>query len=258
MNYDGLGWGIGAVGLVIGLAGLIYAIYIGRSAKRILKFSSGPQDWQALLADPVRHWRSGYSARTLAYSWEGANGFPKEVGLPFGRTVEPRLANLTPLLAISEFKVPLPGGPRASQNDIFVLARSSSGPVTIMVEGKVNESFGPTLGEWRSDASSGKEERLRFILRSLGLESEPDGSVRYQLLHRSASAILTGDQYRAAAAVLLIHSFSQERTGWADYQAFTRLFRVEAEMGSLQRLGTASRVPLFGVWVLGNPVYLQS
>jgi hypothetical protein len=70
MNYDGLGWGIGAVGLVIGLAGLIYAIYIERRAWRILKFSSGPQDWQALLADPVRHWRSGYSARTLAYSWE--------------------------------------------------------------------------------------------------------------------------------------------------------------------------------------------
>jgi F0F1-type ATP synthase membrane subunit c/vacuolar-type H+-ATPase subunit K len=32
MNYDGLGWGIGAVGLVIGLAGLIYAIYIERRA----------------------------------------------------------------------------------------------------------------------------------------------------------------------------------------------------------------------------------
>src|SRR5712671_2682614 len=219
---------------------------------RILLFSSGPPDWQALLADPAKHWKSSYSARALAHSWEAANGFPAEVEKLF-QTIEPPLANLTPLLAIPEFKVPPPGGVRASPNDIFVLARSSSGPVTIMVEGKVNESFGPTLKEWRSEAWIGKEERLTFVLHSLGLESEPDGSVRYQLLHRAASAIITGEQYRAAAAVLLVHSFSRERTGWSDYQAFARLFGVEAEIGSVQQLGNASRIPLFGVWVVGNP-----
>lgn len=132
---------------------------------RILAFTSGPQDWQALLADPVKHWRSGYSARTLAHCWEASDGFPAEVGAPFAQSAEPLLADLTPLLAIPEFKVPLPGGQRASQNDLFVLARSVAGPVTIMVEGKVSESFGPTLEEWRREASAGKEERLRFVLR---------------------------------------------------------------------------------------------
>jgi hypothetical protein len=225
---------------------------------RILAFTSGPQDWQALLADPVKHWKSGYSARTLAHSWEATDGFPSEVNLPFSQSTEPLLANLTPLLAVPEFKVRLPGGVRASQNDIFVLARSSSGPVSIMVEGKVNESFGPTLDEWRSEASPGKEERLSFLLRSLGLGAVPAGSVRYQLLHRAASAIITGEQYRAAAAVLIVHSFSQERVGWSDYQAFTRLFGVEAAVGSIHRLGSASSLPLFGVWVVGNPLFLQS
>jgi hypothetical protein len=162
------------------------------------------------------------------------------------------------MLAVPEFKVPLPGGVRASQNDIFVLARSSSGPVAIMVEGKVGESFGPTLDEWRSEASPGKKKRLRFLLGSLGLATVPEGTVRYQLLHRAASAIITGEQYRAAAGVLVIHSFSQERTGWTDYQAFTSLFGVEAELGSVQRLGGASKIPLFGVWVVGNPRFLQS
>ena len=225
---------------------------------RILSFTSGPQDWQALLADPMKHWRSGYSARTLAHSWEASEGFPAEVALSFARSTEPLLANLTPLLAVPEFKVPLPGGVRASQNDIFVLARSSSGPVSIMVEGKVSESFGPTLDEWRNDASPGKEERLSFLLRSLGLGATPAGAIRYQLLHRAASAIITGEQYRAAAAILLVHSFSQERVGWSDYQAVTRLFGVEAVVGSVQRLGTTSGVPLFGVWVVGNPSFLQS
>jgi hypothetical protein len=82
--------------------------------------------------------------------------------------------------------------------------------------------------------------------------------VRYQLLHRAASAILTGEQYRAAAAVLLVHSFSQAQAGWADYQAFARLFGVEASVGRVQRLGGASRVPLFGLWVWGDPAFLQS
>ena len=225
---------------------------------RILSFTSGPQDWQALLADPVKHWKTGFSARTLAHSWEAADGFPSEVAEPFAHSADPLLAGITPILAVPEFKVPLPGGVRASQNDIFVLARSSSGPVSIMVEGKVGESFGPTLDEWRSEASPGKKKRLRFLLGSLGLATVPEGTVRYQLLHRAASAIITGEQYRAAAGVLVIHSFSQERTGWTDYQAFTSLFGVEAELGSVQRLGGASKIPLFGVWVVGNPRFLQS
>ena len=224
---------------------------------RILAFTSGPKDWKALLADPEKHWKSGYSACTLAHCWEAADGFPPEVSLPFTQSTEPLLTNLTPILAVPEFKVPLPGGVRSSQNDIFVLARSSSGPVSIMVEGKVDESFGPTLGEWRKEASSGKEKRISFLLRSLGLSNAPVDSIRYQLLHRAASAIITGDQYRAAAAVLIVHSFSQVHTGWSDYQAFTRLFGVEAVVGTIQQLSLSSSVPLFGVWVVGNPLFLQ-
>jgi len=211
----------------------------------ILKFTNGPDDWRALLADPVKHWRVGYSARTLAHSWEAADGFPPEVANALRQTDDPLLADLTPVLAVPEFKVPLPGGTRASQNDVFVLARSAVGPVSIMVEGKVNESFGPTLDEWLTEASRGKAQRLRFLMRSLGLDTQPPGLMRYQLLHRAASAVITGEQYRAAAAVLLVHSFSRNRVGWKDYQAFARLFGVEAVEGFVQRLGRGSVVPLF-------------
>ena len=58
-----------------------------------------------------------------------------------------------------------------------------------MVEGKVNESFGPTLDEWQADASPGKDKRFRFLLRTLCSAAVPDGGIRYQFLHRSASAI---------------------------------------------------------------------
>ena len=211
---------------------------------RILHFTSSPGDWQALL--PRKHWRIGYSARTLAYSWLAADGFPPEVVQALRQTNDPLLAGLSPILAVPEFKVPLPGGVRASQNDIFVLARSVAGPVSIMVEGKVSESFGPTLDEWLREDSPGKRTRLQSLIHSLGLEKEPLGTIRYQLLHRTASAVLTGQQYRAAAAIILVHSFSQERAGWPDYRAFAHLFGVDAVEGVVQHLSSRSEVPLFG------------
>jgi hypothetical protein len=170
---------------------------------------------------------------------------------------EELLAGLAPILAIPEFKVCLPGGNRASQNDIFVLARSVAGPVVVMVEGKVNESFGPTIQSWRKEVSPGKKARMAFLERTLGLESSPPALVRYQLLHRAASAIIVGEQYRASAAVLVIHSFSPKIAGWKDYQVFTQLFGLEAQMGVIQRLGATSRIPLFGVWVAGDPKFLE-
>jgi hypothetical protein len=171
---------------------------------------------------------------------------------------DPLLANLEPVLAVPEFKVPLPGGERASQNDIFVLARSTSGPVSMMVEGKVNESFGPTVEEWRAEASPGKKTRLSFLLRTIGLPKQISGAIRYQLLHRAASAVVEGERYRAVAAVMLVHSFSSKSAGWSDYRAFLRLFGVRAEAGQPQRLAGQQAVPLFAAWVAGDPQYLAS
>ena len=225
---------------------------------RIPHFTSGPQDWQALLADPRKHWRTGFSARTLAHCWESAEGLPPEVQGVFASSNEPLLADFAPIAAVPEFKVPLPGGDRPSQNDLFLLGRSKAGPVSVMVEGKVSESFGPTIAEWRKDASAGKEERLSFLLRTIGLPDTVDGAVRYQLLHRAASAILEGERYRAVAAVMLVHSFSQERACWPDYNAFLELFDVRAELGAIQRLPGAQSVPLFAAWVLGDCKFLSA
>ncbi len=224
---------------------------------RILAFTSGPDDWRALLADPDKHWRTGYSARTLAFCWEAADGFPPEIAAALAAAADPLLAGLAPVLAIPEYKVALPGGDRASQNDIFVLARSRAGPVTVVVEGKVDESFGPLLGDWRRDASAGKEARLAFLLRTLGLAAPPADDLRYQLFHRAASALVEAERFRAAAALLLVHSFSERRSGWADYAAFLRLFGAEAELGTVQRLGGASAVPLFALWVPGDRRFLE-
>ena len=44
--------------------------------------AKSPGDWARLLADPVKHWRTGYSARTLACSWQNADGFLAGPGSP--------------------------------------------------------------------------------------------------------------------------------------------------------------------------------
>lgn len=225
---------------------------------RILHFPTGPHDWQALLADPEKHWRTGFSARTLANCWEAAEGLPPEVEAAFASSRESLLSDFSPVVAVPEFKVPLPGGSRSSQNDLFLLGRSSAGPVSVMIEGKVSESFGPTIAEWQKDASPGKEERLAFLLRTVGAPTAHDGAIRYQLIHRAASAILEGERYRAVAAVMLVHSFSEERSGWADYEAFLQLFGTPAKVGAIQRLPSAQRVPLFAAWVLGDCKFLSS
>ena len=125
-------------------------------------------------------------------------------------------------------------------------------------EGKVSESFGPTIAEWRTDASAGKEERLSFLLRTLGLPDRIDGAHRYQLFHRATSAILEGERYRAAAAVMLVHSFSEKRAGWSNYQAFLELFGVRAEAEVIQRLPASQSVPLFSAWVAGDRKFVNA
>jgi hypothetical protein len=231
---------------------------MGEWMSRILAFTSGPADWKALLADPDKHWRTGFSACTLAHCWEAADGFPPEVAAALEDAREPELADLVPMLAVPEFKVPLPGGKRSSQNDIFVLARSGARPVTIMVEGKVHESFGPELGEWLTEASPGKLKRLAFLQATLGLVVEPAATIRYQLLHRAASALLVAEQYHAAAAVLIVLSFSARRAGWPDYEAFLGLFGVTAVLDTIQRIPRAAPIPLFTGWITGDPKFLTS
>jgi hypothetical protein len=81
---------------------------------------------------PVKHLCQGYSARTLAYSWQDANDFPSEVVA----VLMPQFPSVELLLALPEHQVPLPGGSRPSQNDIWVLARSETNLIAIAVAGK--------------------------------------------------------------------------------------------------------------------------
>jgi len=95
----------------------------------ILIPASSPDDWKRFLADPEKHWRTGYSARSLAYCWQEADGIPSEILSVLGQT--PALQGLKTILAIPEHQVPLPGGRRPSQHDVWALAETATGLVSI-------------------------------------------------------------------------------------------------------------------------------
>ena len=135
---------------------------------------------------------------------------------------------------------------------------SSTGLVSIAVEGKVGESFGPTISEWMSTPTPGKKKRLDYLGEILGIESAFPENIRYQLLHRTGSAIIEARRFTARHAVLMVHSFSQNDQWFEDYEKFVQLFGA---VGILDQVITANMiegVQLHFVWVRGNKKYLNA
>jgi hypothetical protein len=222
--------------------------------------TNGAADWQKLLAAPEKHWRTGFSAKSLAYCWEKADGFPPEVALLFSQSNIPAFQHVELLLAFPEHKVIMPPrGGHPSQNDLFVLAKASDGQlIAITIEGKVSESFGPALGEWRAEASRGKTKRLIFIKEQLGLTGELPTHIRYQLFHRTVSAIIEASRFNAPNAAMIVHSFNQSDLWFHDYQNFLALFGAQAsEPGKLFFLKETHGIKLYSGWAHGNEKFLQ-
>lgn len=219
--------------------------------KRILVPTQSAEDWKRLLAKPDLHWKPGRSAMSTATSWEAASGLPTEIKAALDAG-PPELQGLELLLAIPEWEVALPGGNTTSHTDVMAVARNERGLVVIGVEAKVDEPFGPTLGEKRAEASAGQQARLTYLHETLGRKEElPDG-IRYQLLHRTASAILTARAFHAATAVMLVQSFSPESMWFEDFEAFSAALGAKVAKGALAQVPALSKPTLFVGWCSGT------
>jgi len=220
---------------------------------------SSPEGWKRLLADPDKQWRTGFSAQTLALSWLAADGFPPEVATLFSSSGVVAFESVEPLIIIPEHQVRLPPeGGHPSQNDLFVLAKGSDGGlISMTVEGKVSESFDKPVGEWLKSASSGKLERLTFLAKKLGLSGEIPPTIRYQLLHRLASAVLEAERFGARHAVMIVHSFSQSDEWFSDFAGFVSLYNADAGVGKLAHLKHIGGMSIYAGWARGDPRFLD-
>ncbi len=218
--------------------------------------AKSPEDWRLSLAEPDRQWKTGSSAKTLAYCWHAADGFPACVSKAFDNSGSATFRQIEPLLIIPEHKVDIPCGSAASQNDIFVLAKSADQLITITVEGKVNEPFDKTVSEWFRNPSSGKQKCLEFLCSELNLPVDTVMDIPYQLLHRTVSAKLSARQFQAGIALMLVHSFSPKDMWFEEYAKFAALFGVDAEKDKIYPAQPFDWSILYLGWAKGDPEYL--
>lgn len=216
---------------------------------RIYIPAQGIADWQSLLADPVRQWRAGYSAMAAAQSWQAAAGLPPEIDALLGGETELQLA-------IPEHKVPLPGRGADSQCDVFALVQAGAQGVALAIEAKVDEPFGPTVAEWLRPRSDNKQFRLSAICDLLGLDGPPPEVLRYQLLHRTAAAVLEAQRFRRPVAAMVVQSFSPGARWLEDFEAFARALDMDAGYGRLGRKRLPCGTELWIGWAQGAPDFL--
>lgn len=221
-----------------------------RGPRKNLELTHDAEGWKAFLADPEKHWKDGRSAKMLAEAWESAvPNLPLELSDAFAGTP---FETFDPVLAIPEYEVDLPGGRRSSQNDLFVLGRIDGELAVLVIEGKVDESFGPLLSEWLRSASPGKLRRLAFLQETLGVDEAPMDGLRYQLLHRTASPVIEATRLRARYAAMVVHSFSSIDSGLDDYRGFVSLLGGTGTKGRLERITGSDDPELWMGWISGD------
>jgi len=219
--------------------------------RRVYAPALGLQSWQALLADPEKHWVRGYSAFETAVCWERGARTPRGIPAQLAEVCDKNALwnGCVSVASFPEHRVSLPGGSRASQTDVWTILRGPAGLLSLAVEGKAGESFAQTVGEWRKDETDGKRRRLAYMQDLLGLAQPVDDALRYQLLHRTASAIIEAERIGAAAAAMVVLSFASDEKSHEDYERFAQAIRAVTNAGHLSRAEAVSRVPLFTTWL---------
>jgi hypothetical protein len=188
---------------------------------------------------------------SIAESWEKSRGIPDEIKKIFTQSGVHRFSEFELLFATPEYKVMLEGGQRPSQNDLFAVIKVEDGIMTMTVEWKAREDFGPTLGEWKQKTSvNGAKKRLEMLKKNLNLTEEPSGHIRYQLLHRTASAVIEAKKFHAVCAAMVVQSFakSTKENHYEDFQEFVKLFQPEYN-GGLVHLTKVQDIDLYAGWV---------
>jgi hypothetical protein len=210
-----------------------------------------PEDVIPHLAKQEHHWKSGHSAQELAVAWSSAeNNFPASVQATLKSNPEYGHAELVD--AFFEREVDLGSSGRNSQTDLMVILGLADELAVMAVEGKVEESFAELVSEWNT--TPGKQGRLERLCETLGLDPAAVGGIRYQLLHRTASAIYEAKRYRCRRAIMLVHSFSRTHRWFEDFAAFSRIMDLPiARPDILSAAKICAGVALRLAWVADVP-----
>ncbi len=194
---------------------------------------------------------------TAAAAWEAAAGaLPPEISRLLESSGDPLLLGQCLLVALPEWQVPLPGGVTTSNTDVLAVCRNDLGLCILGVEAKVLEDFGPLVGKKRAEGTSGQAERLAYLHSLLGVERFDD-SIRYQLLHRTASALLTAREFHATAAVMLVHAFDTPAAQRLDFEAFRAALNAREISPLIYQVASFEAPALYLAWCDGDPKFRE-
>ena len=215
-------------------------------------------EWKYLLKDPSLQWKDGKSAKELAKYWANHQDIPAELNHLF------KNEDISLVFLFPEYKVPMPAVGGDSHNDLYVLATSKNGLIVIMIESKAGESFGKIISEWYLQKERGNKDkgvnaasRLNSMLQELGLGQyarapyEEIGDYRYQLFHRTLSALTEAKRVKAKRAIVLIQSFENDPLSQEDFFKYVRLFVPQEKMTSGSLIGPVgiSGIDLYFTWL---------
>lgn len=194
-------------------------------------------------------WKKGRSAYELAHKWMDADGIPDQV-LKLLNTKNFR--NSTLIEAYFERETKMPGRGAGSNTDLLAICEASGIRFVMGVEGKVDEEFGCLVSKYK--VKPNRQKRFKGIVDVLGGDYNSIGNLRYQLLHRTASAVIEARQFGVSKAIMLVHSFDPHNALFEDFKAFASWLNINySRRGVLSDPVHLLDVDLFLGWVTDKP-----
>lgn len=210
-----------------------------------------PLQTKPLLRDPELHWKKGRSAYEAAHSWVNGNinhegGMPRSVRTLLDQAPEWTGAEVA--IGLFEHATPLDTLRGPSNNDLLVICRLRDALGVMAVEAKAGEPFGELVSVWNS--SPGRSARLAWACDFFSVDMEACGGLRWQLFHRTASAIIEAKRFHSPHAIMLVHDFGEKVSWREDYMAFASILGVaNADIGRLSDPKIVGGVSLRMGWV---------
>lgn len=226
---------------------------------RLFTRTLGPTDWRRLLAKPETQWEPGKSALEMAVCWESARETPRGIPIEVATALDSadELAGAELVLGLPEHQVDFPGGGHPSQNDLWALLRKDELRISMTIEAKAGEALDKLVTDWLKDANarSGKPARLAALQRQLGIADSDVSHLRYQLLHRTASALKEAERFGADVAVMLVQSFNRtaDEESWQDMLRFSEAMSAKVEENRVVPSPRPTDIPLYLGWVNSEP-----
>ncbi len=219
-------------------------------------------DWRGLAGEDK--WVPGRSAYELAHAWQPAGGLPTKIRDALEQERHQHLTGLAVDPCLVEKPVFLDTNRAPSMTDVMAYGENAAGQrVILAVEGKADEVFALRVCSWvRGDRPevelslpprASRKRRLTFLARHLGLDIGTESRLRYQLLHRTVSAVLEAQLHGAAAAIVLVHAFGPESPeNWNDFSDFIHELGgaalVKGQVSGPYAIGENKDLPTHFLW----------